>query len=64
MTYQPQPLIVPTPFASIAPIIEDGTVSQTILKSLQSANLFGMEFEEQEEWKGNIGQTMTIPREA
>lgn len=64
MVFIPETGIVETPFAKIAPIIEDGTIQQLIKKSLQQAMLFGIEFEEKEKWPANLGQTLTFPREA
>lgn len=56
--------ILATPFAELAPIIEDGSVQQTIKTSLMQNTVFDIEFAEKEEWKSNIGQTLTIPRSA
>lgn len=60
--YVPTTSIVQTPFAELAPVIEDGTIQQVIKSSLSSSLRFGMEFEETEQWPGQLGQTMTIPR--
>lgn len=62
MVYVPATSIVQTPFAELAPVIEDGTIQQVIKLSLMSNLRFGMEFEETEQWPGQLGQTMTIPR--
>jgi hypothetical protein len=62
MVYVPSQSIVATPFAELAPVIEDGTIQQIIKLSLMSNLRFGMEFEETELWPGQLGQTMTIPR--
>lgn len=62
MVYVPSTSIVQTPFAELAPVIQDGTIQQIIKLSLMSNLRFGMEFEETEQWPGQLGQTMTIPR--
>lgn len=60
--YLPVTSIVQTPFAELAPVIEDGTIQQTIKLSLMSNLRFDMEFSEIELWPAALGQTMTIPR--
>ncbi len=56
--------IIATPFAKLAPIIEDGTVQQGIKASLMQNTMFGIEFEEVSPWLNNMGQTLSIPRSA
>lgn len=62
MSYTPATSIVTTPFADLAPVIEDGTIQQTIKLSLMSNLRYDMEFEDTEQWPAQLGQTMTIPR--
>lgn len=64
MAYDPDPNIVNTPFGALAPIIQDGLVSKVIRNSLQQNLMFGIEFAEAEQWMNNIGQTVTIARDA
>lgn len=64
MAYDPDPNIVNTPFGALAPIIQDGLVSRVIRNSLQQNLMFGIEFSEAEQWMNNIGQTVTIARDA
>lgn len=64
MAFIPAQGIVETPFAKIAPIIEDGTIQQTIKLALQQAMIYGIEFDDREKWTGKLGETKTIPREA
>lgn len=64
MGYEPSPQILATPFAELAPIIQDGLVQQTIKTSLQGNLLYGVEFTEMSPWLVNLGQTTTIPRRA
>jgi N4-gp56 family major capsid protein len=64
MAYTPDPTILATPFAELAPVIQDGVVSQAIKNSLQQNLVFGSEFMEKEAWTMNVGQTITVARDA